>query len=242
MQKKTDDFAGFVNQLLESLNKSKQFSLIADIIQSHFEVQIQTQVSNSILDNLVKQDQFEKAWQVFTSLRQKASPFDSFTFSALVKGITPHKNTTFLTPIIKIVQDTAKDSNFSPDEVLYNVLIDTSIKCKQFDQALEMFELMKREDSKVRPDEITFNTLIKGYSMNRDMENAFRVFEDMKRFGLKPNDVTYNSLIDTCVRSSDMDRAWTLFGEMQDNDIVPDNFTFSTLIKGIKCTKNPKKD
>jgi len=122
------------------------------------------------------------------------------------------------------------------------VLIDTSIKCKQFVQALDMFEAMKKEDSKVKPDEITFNTLIKGYSMNRDMENAFRVFEDMKGFGLKPNDVTYNSLIDTCVRSSDMDRAWTLFSEMQDNEIVPDNFTFSTLIKGIKSTKNPKKD
>ena len=64
----------------------------------------------------------------------------------------------------------------------------------------------------------------------------------MKNFGLKPNDVTYNSLIDTCVRCSDMEKAWVLFSEMQDNEIIPDNFTFSTLIKGIKLTKNPKKD
>ena len=64
----------------------------------------------------------------------------------------------------------------------------------------------------------------------------------MKAYGLKPNDVTYNSLIDTCVRCQEMDKAWGLFSEMQDYGIVPDNFTFSTLIKGIKNTKNPKKD
>ena len=62
MKVKNDEFAGFVNTLLESLIKSKQFTLIADIIQSNFEVKIQTQVSNSILDNLIKNDQFEKAW------------------------------------------------------------------------------------------------------------------------------------------------------------------------------------
>jgi len=39
-----------------------------------------------------------------------------------------------------------------------------------------------------------------------------------------------------------MDRAWGLFSDMQDFGIVPDNFTFSTLIKGIKSTRNPKKD
>lgn len=121
-------------------------------------------------------------------------------------------------------------------------MIDTCIKCKWFDEALWLFGYMKGTDSKVKPDEITFNTLIKGYSMNRDKENAFKVFEEMKSFNLKPNDVTYNSLIDACVWCSDMDKAWSLFSEMQDNDIVPDNFTFSTLIKGIKSTKNPKKD
>lgn len=62
MKVKNDEFAGFVNTLLESLIKSKQFTLIADIIQSNLEVKIQTQVSNSILDNLIKNDQFEKAW------------------------------------------------------------------------------------------------------------------------------------------------------------------------------------
>ena len=39
-----------------------------------------------------------------------------------------------------------------------------------------------------------------------------------------------------------MDKAWGLFTQMQDHDIVPDNFTFSTLIKGIKSTRNSKRD
>jgi len=31
---------------------------------------------------------------------------------------------------LKIVEETQQNSNFSPDEVLYNVLIDTCIKCR----------------------------------------------------------------------------------------------------------------
>lgn len=101
---------------------------------------------------------------------------------------------------------------------------------------------MKTFENRVRPDEITYNTIIKGCSLNKDMELAFKYFEEMKARGLHPNDVTYNSVIDACVRCQGMDRAWDLFTQMQDNGIVPDNFTFSTLIKGIKPSRNPKKD
>lgn len=101
---------------------------------------------------------------------------------------------------------------------------------------------MKAEESKVQPDEITFNTIIKGCALNKDTTLAFTYFEEMKTRGLHPNDVTYNSLIDCCVRSNLMEKAWDLFTQMQDNGIVPDNFTFSTLIKGIKPSKNSKRD
>lgn len=101
---------------------------------------------------------------------------------------------------------------------------------------------MKEAQSLVNPDEITFNTIIKGCALNKDVKLAFSYLEEMRTRGLTPNDVTFNSLIDCCVRSGNMDKAWDLFTQMQDNGIVPDNFTFSTLIKGIKPSKNPKRD
>lgn len=64
----------------------------------------------------------------------------------------------------------------------------------------------------------------------------------MSQSGLRPNDVTFNSLIDACVRSGGMDKAWGLFSKMQDHGVVPDNFTFSTLIKGIKPSRNSRRD
>ncbi len=111
-------------------------------------------------------DKFDKAWQVFMTLKQRGTVFDSFTFSALIKGVNFSNQSQYLHQIIDFVQDMIKDSNFTPDEILFNVLIDTCIKCKKLDKALELFEFVKKQDSKVKPDEITFNTLIKGYSLN----------------------------------------------------------------------------
>ena len=143
---------------------------------------------------------------------------------------------------MKLINDLEKSDNFTLDEILFNVLIDSCIRCRKLNLALEIFDKMRSPESSVTPDEVTFNTIIKGCALNKMLDKAFTIFESMSLCELKANDVTYNSIIDACVRCGKMDKAWSLFVEMQDNGITPDNFTFSTLIKGIKRTGNNPRD
>jgi len=128
---------------------------------------------NLLLDNLIKSDQSDKAWEVFTTLWERNTVADSFTLSALVKGINQTNYKISLPWIIALIKETQSDPNFTPDEILYNVIIDACIKSRQYDQAIELFEYLKSPESKIKPDEITFNTLIKGYSLNKSMDKAF---------------------------------------------------------------------
>jgi pentatricopeptide repeat domain-containing protein 1 len=105
-----------------------------------------------------------------------------------------------------------------PDEILFNVLVDACINCRQLQLALELFDEMKQEslrgESFIQLDEISFNTIIKGCAQEKRLNQAFKFFAFMKETALKPNDVTYNSMIDVCVRCDQMEKAWSLLQEM----------------------------
>jgi len=40
------------------------------LLENDKDFKVQTQVANSILDQLIKQEHFEKAWSIFTILKQ----------------------------------------------------------------------------------------------------------------------------------------------------------------------------
>lgn len=125
-------------------------------------------------------------------------------------------------------------------EILFNVLLDSLVKCKRVDLAMHLFKSNCCSDGNsassqlTKPDQVTFNTLFKGCAQARWYAKAVNLFDTMHKMDLEPNDVTYNSMIDVCVRCEEMEHAWHLLDEMRSHQIKPDNFTLSTLIKGIK--------
>jgi pentatricopeptide repeat protein len=222
--------------MLDGFVRSKQLESALTLIEKiDKKYKATTIIFNSLIDCFVKQDNLPTAWRVLNEMKERKITTDSFTYSTLLKGINQTNYEEYLDKSIELVQKAQADPSFTPDEILFNVLIDACIKCRKLNKALVVLKQMQEEGSKVNPDEITYNTIIKGCSLNKDLKAAFEFFEEMKLKGLHPNDVTYNTLIDCCVRSPNgMEKAWDLFTTMQDNGVVPDNFTFSTLIKGIK--------
>jgi len=191
---------------------------------------------NSLIDSCVRSGNLERAWGILDMMREQGVAADNFTYSTLIKGIKGEEHIADLNRAFDLFETLKRESH--PDEILFNVLLDACINCRQLRRALHLFEELKTQiqgAAALSPDEISFNTLIKGCAQEKQLEKAFEVFGYMKNCGLEPNDVTYNSLIDVCVRCDQMPRAWSLLGEMQENNIHPDNFTYSTLIKGIKA-------
>ena len=83
-----------------------------------------------------------------------------------------------------------KESEAKPNEVTYNSLIDTCVRCGKMSKA---WILLKEMQEQMKPDNFTYSTLIKGIkpdfqstqsghiSNMQDLEKAFALLAEMKK-------------------------------------------------------------
>ena len=203
---------GFYSHLIDGCSKNKQISLAFEILKGGASVHLPSY--NRLISSCMKQGKINEAMTVLKDMKSKNICPDSFSYSTIIKGISKPYLIDNLTELVEMLEVQEKNPDFKPDEILYNVLLDSCIKCRRLNMALSIFAKISSPDSLVTPDEISYNTIIKGCSLNKKMDKAFEMFNLMIEKKLTPNDVTYNSLIDACVRCSSMEKAYGLFAEM----------------------------
>ena len=83
-----------------------------------------------------------------------------------------------------------KESEAKPNEVTYNSLIDTCVRCGKMSKA---WILLKEMQEQMKPDNFTYSTLIKGIKFDfqstqsghisnmQDLEKAFALLAEMKK-------------------------------------------------------------
>lgn len=82
---------------------------------------------------------------------------------------------------------------------LVNALIDMYSKCGELEQALVLFEGMKRKDV------ISWNVMIGGYTHMNRYKEALMMFRQMLRSNVEPNDVTFLSVLPACAHLGALD-------------------------------------
>lgn len=132
---------------------------------------------NGFVDACVKQGNLKAAWVTLEFMDKLEVPKDSFTYSSIIKGLNKPFHSQELMKVLKTIETLESQPDFKADEILYNVLIDACIKCRDLPSALKVFERIRKPESPVTPDEITYNTIIKGCAINRKITKAFEVFE-----------------------------------------------------------------
>ena len=213
---------------------------------------------NSMIDAYVRIGKLSKAFMFLDNeiLNHPDLDYDSFTITALARGIQTPSEASYLNRIFGLVEG----ASFQLEIIVFNVLIEACNHAQQPAKAYGLFRQMDYQNFSrelqaadygedrlgllrsakpeylVKPDVVTYNTLIKASCQNGNLDGAFNFLQVLKLSeDLKPNDVTYNTLIDGCTRTRGrMDTAWRLLEEMYREGVAPDSFTFSTLVKGIK--------
>ena len=192
---------------------------------------------NSLIDNCVKANKMRDAWHFYEEMSRVNITPDNFTYSILINGIKNNPaDKEELHRALDLLNGMQACTDFKPDEILYNSLIDTCIKFNEISKGLSLFEEMKRR--RVEPSSITYGILIKAFGKLNDLVKAFKIFEQMKMKQMKINDVTYGCLLDACVKNDRMDLALELVEKMKQDNIVFNTILCTTLIKGYAKIPN----
>jgi pentatricopeptide repeat protein len=100
---------------------------------------------NSLIDTCVKSNKMNIAWKFYDEMIKADIVPDNFTYSILINGIKSNNTSKEeLLKAINILEHIKDDSNFKPDEIFYNSLIDACVKFNEVNKGLSLFEEMKK--------------------------------------------------------------------------------------------------
>lgn len=147
-----------------------------------------------------------------------------------------------------VVLDQMQKNSLNPDITIFNTLLDTTSRLKDFNNFNRLSQLIcgeKGNESLPSPNVVTYNIILKGINMemikseNKDYEMSIiktkNVLKSMEANEIQPNDITLNTVIDIMVDSGNFDLAWEYYDEMESKyQVEPDIYTYSTLLKSIK--------
>merc|ERR1719247_2952082 len=156
---------------------------------------------------------------------------DIVTYSTIVKG---YCNSGCLDRALEILKDMHSDGNFTPDEVMYNSLLDGCAKEHRPNDALMLLDEMKKNG--VAPSNYTLSMLVKLMGRCRRVNQAFTIIEDISReYSLKVNIQVYTCLIQACFNNRQALKAVALHEQIIKEGLCPDEMTYSVLVQG--CLK-----
>ncbi|CAE8606006.1 unnamed protein product [Polarella glacialis] len=106
--------------------------------------------------------------------------------------------------------------------------------CMQWQQALELFEKMRR--SKLHPDLISFTAAISSAAVGGAWQQALSLLSEMRHLALKPNLLSYNSALSACEKGLQWQRSHAMLRQVQQERLRVDIISYNSAIAACeKC-------
>ena len=218
-------------------NVQKAIEIFEIVKNSKDEIKIDEVLFNSVLDICIKNNNIEKAQEIFAEMKKSAITPSAITYSIMIKGYGNEKN---LGKCYELYQELLS-SGLIPNEVIFGCLMNCAVKCSNLELMVEIHQKMTEFNMKMNS--VIYTTLIKGYAKMRKYENSFAIYDSITfEEKEKANIITFNAILDVCAESENYEKLISIFNELQDsnNQNFPDPnlLTYSTVIKGmIKAKK-----
>jgi len=188
---------------------------------------------NTILNAFAQGGVMDRVPALLEDMKNATPPADPdiVTYSTLVKGFCNSGGLDRALDIMKMMQEEGK---LTPDEVMYNSLLDGCAKEQRPTEALKLLEVMKK--NAVAPSNYTLSMLVKLMGRCRRLNQAFVIIDDISReYGLKVNIQVYTCLIQACFNNRQPAKAVALHDRILKEGLLPDEMTYSALVQG--CLK-----
>lgn len=230
--------------LIKGYTKTKNFEKAFEIYQKLLsDKAIVTNIIayNAILDACVECGDYDMMGKIYDDIKVNAladenlpQP-DLITYSTVIKGYSRMKNVDKVMDIYNYLR--ARDDMIL-DEVIFNSILDGLLKSMRFEDALKVYEDMRKQD--VKRSNATFSILIKIHSKMDNVEKAVEVYNEMIAEKMKPSLITYTSMIQILIKTKKIQNAIDIFDEILKLKLTPDQVMYNVIING--CVFNGRLD
>ncbi len=210
---------------LEVLNRINKAGAMAD-----------TGIYNSLLDACICSKNFERAYQLFTEMKESAvhAPPDVVTYNIYMKGIAEAVNSgekVDLSMIDELLAD-MRVRDVRPTVVTFNTVLDVCVLTEHLDLAWKYFDEMQGAHN-LSPDAYTFSILLKGVKASDRRPHFFEYLFSMlydfvkTRTVAQLDEVLANAAVDACGRFKELQKLDSLLALLHEK-----RWTFSLLSYG----------
>jgi pentatricopeptide repeat protein len=185
---------------------------------------------NTILNAFAQGSAMDRVPALLEDMKKADPPAepDIVTYSTIIKG---YCNSGSLDRAFEMMKCLESDTKFTPDEVLYNILLDGCAKAQRPDDAMKLLDDMRKNG--VPPSNFTLSMLVKLMGRCRRVQQAFTLLEDISReYHLKINIQVYTCLIQACFNNRRPKQAVALHEKIIREGLFPDEMTYTALVKG----------
>ncbi|XP_059652019.1 protein THYLAKOID ASSEMBLY 8-like, chloroplastic [Cornus florida] len=109
---------------------------------------------------------------------------------AVLNELERQEEVTLAVKMFKVIQ---KQDWYVPDVFLYKDMIIALAKCKKMDDAMQLWESMRKED--LFPDYQTYTEVIRGFLRYGSPADAMNIYEDMKKSPDPPEELPFRILL-----------------------------------------------
>eukprot|EP00403_Amphidinium_massartii_P041360 CAMPEP_0178454456 /NCGR_PEP_ID=MMETSP0689_2-20121128/45369_1 /TAXON_ID=160604 /ORGANISM="Amphidinium massartii, Strain CS-259" /LENGTH=890 /DNA_ID=CAMNT_0020080393 /DNA_START=92 /DNA_END=2764 /DNA_ORIENTATION=+ len=153
---------------------------------------------------------------------------DMITISTLIKGYSTSGD---IEKAMGLFEAMKKENKFTPDEVMYNSLLNGCARHQRITEALWLVDDMK--SAGVVPSNYTLSMLVKLLGRCKRLGQAFNIIDSIsKEFGFKANIQVYTCLIQACFQNRQPLKAVAVLDTILGEGLRPDEKTFSALVRG----------
>ncbi|CAN6441178.1 unnamed protein product [Victoria cruziana] len=165
---------------------------------------------NSMIAGHVQSGQHKEAWTLFRDLRATNLKPDSYTMVSLLSACA---NMGALDPG-RVTHSFVIANFIETDVFLGTSLLDMYAKCGRIDEALLIFDSMRKKDV------LAWTAIISGLAMHGKAKAALDHFAKMLEADIKPNDITLVGVLSACSHGGLVDEGHVHFKQMKETYLL----------------------
>lgn len=202
-------------------------------IQAEHQIKMDTVLCNSMIDVFMSLGFNSEAMKIYLRMKQDADIcIDNITFNSLIRGFA--RNGMFEEASL-IYEEMKRDHpTIMPNRIIFNSLMDSSLKIERLDVAMGLFMEMQRYE--ISPDSFTYSILLNGLKQANASERIIKktlvsIKQILDISDFKLDEIFFNCILDTCSKYEIFDMMDYFYRIMKAKKIPESDITFGILIK-----------